>query len=56
MPARMEGGGNVKVVVRVRAFLKRGEYTEATVSSFCLLSIEPMYLTSLQNLNARQNA
>ena len=27
MHARMDGGGNVKVVVRVRAFLKRGEWS-----------------------------
>lgn len=34
--ARMDGGGNVKVVVRVRAFLKRGEHLNAK----CLYSFK----------------
>jgi hypothetical protein len=33
MPARLDGGGNVKVVVRVRAFLQRGKNPKYLLSS-----------------------
>ncbi|KAM5514289.1 PUL domain-containing protein (kinesin motor domain-containing protein) [Fusarium oxysporum f. sp. phaseoli] len=46
MPARMEGGGNVKVVVRVRAFLKR----ELERQAKCLIQMDP--ITQLTTLSA----
>ncbi|KAF4968899.1 hypothetical protein FSARC_3771 [Fusarium sarcochroum] len=44
IPARMDGGGNVKVVVRVRAFLKR----ELERQAKCLIEMDPItQLTTL---------
>ncbi|KAF5025903.1 hypothetical protein F66182_2022 [Fusarium sp. NRRL 66182] len=45
-PARMDGGGNVKVVVRVRAFLKR----ELERQAKCLIDMDP--ITQLTTLYA----
>lgn len=41
MLARMDGGGNVRVVVRVRAFLKRGENTIYSNTEIALLTFAP---------------
>ncbi|CAJ0554192.1 Ff.00g127040.m01.CDS01 [Fusarium sp. VM40] len=46
MPARLDGGGNVKVVVRVRAFLKR----ELERQAKCLVEMDP--ITQLTTLSS----
>ncbi|KAK9422124.1 putative Kinesin-like protein [Seiridium unicorne] len=39
---KMDGGGNVKVVVRVRAFLPRATPTEVERGAECLISMDPI--------------
>ncbi|GKU01752.1 kinesin family member 1 13 14 [Fusarium langsethiae] len=46
MPAKLDGGGNVKVVVRVRAFLKR----ELERQAKCLIEMDP--ITQLTTLSS----
>jgi hypothetical protein len=58
MPAKMDGGGNVKVVVRVRAFLKRGKQERernSQLSQFLQMFLRKLIKNSLQSLNVRQN-
>lgn len=55
MLARMDGGGNVRVVVRVRAFLQRGIYFTAGLEAVLLLS-RMCNLTTAQSSTGEHDA
>lgn len=52
-PAKMDRGGNVRVVVRVRAFLQRGEHAPIPEADTTRADVAPRLS---QNLNARHDA